>query len=395
MKYVDEYRDAAAARRLISEIKQLATRRHVVMEVCGGQTHGLLRYGIDDALSDDVELIHGPGCPVCVTPADDIDFAVRLAQQDNITVASFGDMLRVPGTRWSLNDARASGGRVRVVYSPVDAVRLAQRSRDQQIVFFAVGFETTAPATALAALQAQRLGLDNFSLLTSHVRVQPAMEALMLDPNHRIDAFLAAGHVCTITGFESYEEFVKRFRVPVAVTGFEPVDLLEGICDCVRQLEAGIAEVTNQYARSVRRSGNEHALATVNRVYEVADRPWRGFGVIPGGGFQLRSEFRLYDARHRFRETVGNNGGDALPVGDSNEYQDCPAAEVLAGRMRPCDCRHFGTRCTPDNPLGAPMVSSEGACAAYLQYHSMTVRDSGVAPRAGVGFGKSREGVES
>lgn len=389
MKHVDEYRDAEAVQRLIAEIGELVTRRHVLMEVCGGQTHGLLRYGIDDALSDDIELIHGPGCPVCVTPAEDIDFAVHLAQQDKVSVASFGDMLRVPGTRRSLNEARAAGGRVRVVYSPVDAVRLAQRNPGQHIVFFAVGFETTAPATALAALQAQRLGLDNFSLLTSHVRVQPAMEALMLEPDNRIDAFLAAGHVCTITGFESYEEFVRRFHLPVAVTGFEPVDLLKGIRDCVRQLEAGVAEVTNQYTRSVHRSGNQHALATVHRVYEIADRPWRGFGVIPGGGFRLRSEFQSFDARHRFRESVGNNESDALPVRDSNEFQNCPAAYVLAGRMRPCDCPHLGTQCTPDNPLGAPMVSSEGACAAYFRYHSTGINNAIFESRCGISPGES------
>ncbi|MDA1013803.1 MAG: hydrogenase formation protein HypD [Planctomycetota bacterium] len=399
MKYIDEFRDAAAAQRLIIEIKKLATRRHVLMEVCGGQTHSLLRYGIDDELRDVVELIHGPGCPVCVTPAEDIDFAVQLAQHEGVTIASFGDMLRVPGTRASLNDARAAGGRVRIVYSPVDAVSLARRNPEQHIVFFAVGFETTAPATAIAALQAQRLGLDNFSLLVSHVRVQPAMEALMLAPGNRVEAFLAAGHVCTITGFESYEEFVNRFRVPVAVTGFEPIDLLEGIRDCVRQRETGTATVTNQYARSVRRSGNEHALAAVDQVYEVTDCPWRGFGVIPKGGFRLRAELKTFDARSRFGEANYDNartarlsGSFALPITATDGCRDCPASDVLAGRMRPGECPQFGTRCTPDSPLGAPMVSSEGACAAYFRYHSLMDDAPGVAVTAGAGNDKARKG---
>ena len=379
MKYVDEFRDAAAAQRLIAQIRRLATRRHVVMEVCGGQTHSLLRYGIDDELRDVVELIHGPGCPVCVTPAEDIDLAVQLAQQDGVTLASFGDMLRVPGTRQSLNDARVVGGRVQIVYSPLDAVTLAQRHPDEHVVFFAVGFETTAPATALAVLQAERLGLENFSLLVSHVRVLPAMEALMLTRDQRVQAFLAAGHVCTVTGFRSYEPFVKRFGVPVAVTGFEPIDLLEGIRDCAQQLEAGRAEVTNRYARSVRPAGNEHALAAVNQVYEVSDCPWRGFGVIENGGFRLREEFQEFDSRERFADgldatQMGSFVGSTTPVDLSVvETEPCPAAEVLSGRIRPNDCPHFGTRCSPESPLGAPMVSSEGACAAYFRYHAATV----------------------
>lgn len=362
MKYVDEFRDADAARLLVEEIRSSATRRWVLMEVCGGQTHSLLRYGIEDELREAVELIHGPGCPVCVTPASDIDFAQRLAVQDDVILTSFGDMLRVPGTRRSLLDVRADGGSVRIVYSPLDAVTLAQRHPDQHIVFFAVGFETTTPATALAVIQARDLQLTNFSLLVSHVRVQPAMEALMLAPGNRVQAFLAAGHVCAITGFESYDEFVQRFRVPVVVTGFEPIDLLEGIRDCVRQLESGRCEVTNQYARSVQRSGNVVAQDVVARAYEIADSPWRGFDVIPGGGLRLRHEFQNFDARHRF---VDLDSAGELPIIANG---DCPAADVLAGRIRPTDCCHFGTSCTPDQPLGAPMVSSEGACAAYHRY---------------------------
>ncbi|REJ92465.1 MAG: hydrogenase formation protein HypD [Planctomycetota bacterium] len=390
MKFVDEFRDATAVQQLIAQIRRLATRRHVVMEVCGGQTHSLLRYGIDNELRDVVELIHGPGCPVCVTPAEDIDLATQLAQQEGVTLASFGDMLRVPGTHLSLSDARAAGGRVRIVYSPVDAVSLAQRNPDEHVVFFAVGFETTAPATALAVLQAERLGLGNLSLLVSHVRVQPAMEALMLAPGNRVEAFLAAGHVCTVTGFKSYEAFAKRFRVPVAVSGFEPIDLLEGIRDCVRQLESGKADVTNQYSRSVHRDGNAHALKAVNQVYEVADCPWRGFGVIQNGGFRLRAQFHNFNARRRFahvqpNEPMRGNIDSAIPVDLPVVVQEgCPATEVLSGRLSPADCPHFGARCSPEKPLGAPMVSSEGACAAYFRYHpAMGVEDEFKLPAFG------------
>lgn len=361
MKYVDEFRDPAAARRLVDAIRRTATRRWVLMEVCGGQTHGLLRHGIDAELRDAVELIHGPGCPVCVTPEEAIDFAQELARRDDVIVASFGDMLRVPGSRDSLLSVRAAGGNVKTVYSPVDAVTLARRNPGKQVVFFAVGFETTAPATALAVLQAEKVGLDNFSLLAAHVRVQPAMEALMEAPDNRVQAFLAAGHVCTITGFTSYDAFAQQYRVPVAVTGFEPVDLLEGILECVRQLESQRAEVVNCYARSVRREGNPSARDVVDRVYQIADRPWRGFGIVPGGGFRIRDEYRRFDARHRFPRTAP----PALPIVGSDR---CRAADVLAGRLRPPDCSEFGTGCTPDSPLGAPMVSSEGACAAYFQY---------------------------
>ncbi len=364
LKYVDEFRDPSLARRLVDDIRRMTTRRWVLMEVCGGQTHSLLRHGIEEELRDTIELIHGPGCPVCVTPAEAIDFAQELALRDEIILTSFGDMLRVPGSRRSLLDVRADGGNVRTVYSPLDAVTLAQKTPDRQIVFFAVGFETTAPATALAVLQAHRLGLENFTVLVSHVRVQPAMEALMQSPDNRVQGFLAAGHVCTITGFGSYDEFVRRFRVPVVVSGFEPLDLLEGIRDCVRQLEAGEAKVTNQYARVTDRDGNLAAQEIVERVYEVTDRPWRGFGVIPDGGVCLRKEFARFDARTRF---VQMSSRHALPLADV----ECPAADVLSGRLRPTRCPMFGTRCTPDSPLGAPMVSSEGACAAYFRYQGV------------------------
>ena len=364
MKYVDEFRDSEAARRLVEDIRRTATRQWVLMEVCGGQTHGLLRHGIEEELRGTVELIHGPGCPVCVTPAEDIDFAQKLALREDMILASFGDMLRVPGSQRSLLEVRAAGGHVRIVYSPMDAVTLAQRHPETHVVFFAVGFETTAPATALAALQARQLQLDNFSLLVSHVRVQPAMEALMQSPGNRVQGCLAAGHVCTITGYASYDEFVRQFVLPVVVTGFEPIDLLEGIRDCVQQLETGRAEVTNQYARSVDRTGNKDAQSVVNRVYQIADSPWRGLDVIPQGGMRLRPDFQQFDARHRFKDDAESFGVLVL------EATDCPAADVLAGRLRPTNCPQFGKRCTPDSPLGAPMVSSEGACAAYYRYRA-------------------------
>ena len=367
MKYVDEYRDPRRCRQLVARIRQTATRRRTIMEVCGGQTHGLLRYGIDRELEGVVELIHGPGCPVCVTPMESIDAAIELARRPDVTLASFGDMLRVPGSRESLLAARAENGSVRIVYSPLDDVRLAARQRDRQVVFFAVGYETTAPATAIAVRQADRLGLDNFSLLVSHVRVQPAMELLAADPACRVEGFLAAGHVCAVTGYSTYRSFVQRFSLPVVVTGFEPVDLLQGILECVEQLEEGRADVVNRYGRSVEVEGNRAASALVDQIYEVSDCPWRGLGVIPGGGFVLRDQWKKYDAlsRYQFADSPAIN---QLPVMKTAE---CRSGEVLAGRIKPTDCECFGTDCTPDTPLGAPMVSSEGACAAYHRYHRL------------------------
>jgi hydrogenase expression/formation protein HypD len=360
MKYLDEYRDGDGCRRLIREIRRSATRRWTLMEVCGGQTHGLLRYGIDVALEDVVRLIHGPGCPVCVTPLEAIDAAVELAHKPEVTLASFGDMLRVPGSGESLLEARAAGGSVQIVYSPLDAVKFAQQHPDRQVVFFAVGFETTAPATALAVHQAGQLQLDNFSLLVSHVRVQPAMEMLVANPGCSVEGFLAAGHVCTVAGYESYRGFVNRFRLPVVVTGFEPIDLLTGILECVRQLEGGVPELTNCYGRSALAAGNEQALAIMDDVYEICDRPWRGLGVVPRGGFRLRPKWRRFDAMRRFER-------QAAPT---RESADCRSGEVLTGRLKPTECEHFAVRCTPDTPLGAPMVSAEGACAAYFRYAS-------------------------
>lgn len=362
MKYLDEYRDPAAARKLLGEIRRRATRPWTLMEVCGGQTHSLLRHGIEAELAGAVTLIHGPGCPVCVTSLEAIDFAQQLALRGDVILTSFGDMLRVPGSRQSLLDAKAAGGQVRIVYSPLDAVELARRHQHQQVVFFAVGFETTAPATALAVKQAARDGLDNFTLLVAHVRVQPAMEALVESPDNRVQGFLAAGHVCTVMGYASYESFVTRYKLPVVVTGFEPLDLLEGILACVRQLEAGQSRAENQYARSVRREGNAAAQELVSEIYEVCDCPWRGFGVIPRGGLRLRDQWRQFDARTRFNKL------DALPVIESEQ---CHSADVLAGRIKPPECPAFGSVCNPESPLGAPMVSSEGACAAYFRYRSL------------------------
>ncbi|MFM7057804.1 MAG: hydrogenase formation protein HypD [Planctomycetota bacterium] len=378
MRYVDEFRDPQAARQLIEQIRGLATRRWVLMEVCGGQTHSLLRYGIDEALEDCVELIHGPGCPVCVTDTAVLDLAVEAALEPGWVLAGFGDMLRVPGTRLSLQQAQAFGGRVLAVYSPWDAVEYAQRNPQLQVVFLAVGFETTAPATALAVLEAHRLGLTNFSVLSAHVRVLPAMEWLM-KASIRVQAFLAAGHVCTVTGYGDYHTFVQQYRLPVAIAGFEPLDLLLAIHACVRQLEAGTSAVENCYLRAVIEGGNPAAQRLVQEVYVPCDRSWRGFGRIPDGGLRLRPQFSAYDAERRLAGgafsqsiragTTAASGG--LPVIDAahEAAAACCAGEVLAGLLKPPDCPHFGRGCHPDKPLGAPMVSSEGACAAWFRYH--------------------------
>jgi len=364
MKHLDEYRHPQRCRALLEKIRKTATRRWSIMEVCGGQTHGLLRWGIDEELRGIVELLHGPGCPVCVTPLEAIDWAVELAGREDVVLASFGDMLRVPGSRGSLLTARAAGANVQIVYSPLDAVQIALQQPARQVVFFAVGFETTAPATALAVQQAGRLGLENFSLLVCHVRVQPAMEMLVESGDCRVDGFLAAGHVCTVAGFESYRQFVDRFRLPVVVTGFEPVDLLAGIGECVEQLESDEARLANRYERSVRGWGNPHALQVMEDVYEVCDRPWRGFGVVPGGGLRLRERWSAYNAERRFAKR------ETLPLVEPRAVETplCRSGDVLTGRIKPTDCAEFGRRCTPDNPLGAPMVSAEGACAAYYRY---------------------------
>lgn len=358
MKYIDEYRDPELARRLSAEIHRITTRPHTLMEVCGGQTHAIVKFGIDGLLPDDIELIHGPGCPVCVTPLELIDQALYIAGRENVIFCSFGDMLRVPGSRQDLFSVKAEGADVRVLYSPLDAVALAARNPDKEVVFFAVGFETTAPANAMAVYQAKQLGLTNFSILVSHVLVPPAMEAILSSDRNRVQGFLAAGHVCTVMGFEEYFPLAEKYKVPIVVTGFEPLDILQGICMCVRQLEEGRSEVENQYARSVRRAGNEHARRIIREVFTVTPRKWRGVGEIPASGLALSEEYRAFDAELKFK------AGDIV----TEESPDCISGEILQGLKKPPECPAFGSTCTPDHPLGATMVSSEGACSAYYRY---------------------------
>ncbi len=358
MKYVDEFRDPARVRRVLDALWRETTRPWTVMEICGGQTHTIARFGIEDLVPPALTLVHGPGCPVCVTPLETIEAACRIAALPGVILCAFGDMLRVPGLDGDLLAARARGADVRVVTSPVDAVRLAAATPDREVVFYGVGFETTAPATATAALLARRLGLRNFSLLVAHVRVPPAMEMLLADPENRVQAFLAAGHVCTVEGLRDYPALAARFRVPIVVTGFEPLDLLLGLLAAVRQLSAGRHVVENPYDRVVAPDGNPTARAAVDAVYEVADRPWRGLGVVPRGGLALRSAYADLDARRRF----------PVDVGAVAEPAACRAADVLRGLIKPVACPEFGRACTPDHPLGAPMVSTEGACAAWFQH---------------------------
>ena len=358
MKFLDEYRDPRLARALVSDIRRRATRPWVMMEICGGQTHTLMRYGIDTLLPGEVELVHGPGCPVCVTPLEMIDKAVEIASQPGVIFVSYGDMLRVPGSSRDLFQVKAAGGDVRIAYSPMDAVDLARKHPDRRVVFFAVGFETTAPANAAAVWQARREGLTNFSVLVSHVLVPPAITALLESPQNRVQGFIAPGHVCTVMGYSEYEELTSRFRVPFVVAGFEPLDLLEGIRMLVVQLEEGRAEVENQYVRSVTREGNEAARRRMFEVFEVADRKWRGIGEIGQSGYRLRDEYAAFDAERLF----------GVSATQAEEPPECIAALVLQGLKKPVDCTVFGTRCTPETPMGAPMVSSEGACAAYYRY---------------------------
>ncbi|MFE9017481.1 hydrogenase formation protein HypD [Streptomyces sp. NPDC007808] len=368
MRYIDEFNDPELARRLLEEIRATATRPWALMEVCGGQTHSIIRHGIDQLLPEQVELIHGPGCPVCVTPLEVIDKALEIAARPGVIFCSFGDMLRVPGTDRDLFRVKGEGGDVRVVYSPLDALELARRNPDREVVFFAIGFETTAPANAMAVHQARREGLANFSLLVSHVRVPPAVEAIMTAPSCRVQGFLAAGHVCSVMGTAEYPELAERFRVPMVVTGFEPLDILEGIRLAVRQLERGEHRVENAYPRAVREEGNPAAVRMIEEVFEVTDRNWRGIGPIPKSGWRLTEAFRAYDAEHRF---------DVSGI-RTEEPAECRSGEVLQGLIKPTECAAFGTTCTPRTPLGATMVSSEGACAAYYLYRRM----SATTPRA-------------
>jgi hydrogenase expression/formation protein HypD len=358
MKYVDEYRDAAAARKLADAVARAVTRPWTVMEVCGGQTHTIVKYGIDRVLPPEVELVHGPGCPVCVTSLEMIDRAHAIASRPEVTFCSFGDMLRVPGSRGDLLQLKARGRDVRVVYSPLDAVNLAAARPDRQVVFFAIGFETTAPPNAMAVWLARKRRLANFSVLVSHVLVPPMITAILQAPGNRVQAFLGPGHVCTVMGTAEYEPIARRYRVPVVVTGFEPLDLLQGVLQAVVQLEAGRAEVENPYARAVRPEGNPASKRLIEDVFEVCDRKWRGVGLIPKSGFKLRWEYRDHDAERRF---------EVADI-ETQESAACISGQILKGLKKPPDCPAFGRQCTPQTPLGATMVSAEGACAAYHAY---------------------------
>jgi hydrogenase expression/formation protein HypD len=361
MKFVQEYRDQKLAQDYQEAIAKIVTKPWKIMEICGGQTHAIVKFGIDQLLPPEITLIHGPGCPVCVTPVRLIDQAITLAKNPQIILTSFGDMLRVPGSNHQdLLSVKASGGDVRMVYSPLDALKLAQQNSDREIVFFGVGFETTAPATAMAIYQAKQQKIENFSMLVSHVLVPPAMSALLSSPNCQIQGFLAAGHVCTVMGYTEYEPLAKKYDVPIVVTGFEPIDVLQGIYLCLKQLEEGRTECENQYSRSVRREGNITAQNLIQEVFEVIPRQWRGIGEIPNSGLGLKEGYSQFDAQKRFhKELISVN---------SYESQECISGEIMQGIKKPLECPHFGKNCTPEHPLGAPMVSSEGACAAYYRY---------------------------
>ena len=363
MKFIDEYREVEGVRRFAEALQRLTTRSWTIMEVCGGQTHAIVKFGVDELLPDRITLVHGPGCPVCVTPLELIDQAIKIASRPGVIFCSFGDMLRVPGSKTDLLAAKAGGGDVRMVYSPMDAVKLARENPGNEVVFFAVGFETTAPANAMAAYQARKLGLTNFSLLVAQVLVPPAIKAILSSPDNRVQGFLAAGHVCTVMGYTQYEPIARQYRVPIVVTGFEPLDIIQGVYLCVKQLEEGRAEVENQYTRAVRREGNQPAQDIVGQVFRVVSRRWRGVGEIPESGLALRDEYAAFDAGRKF-------GVAGVVVEESSE---CIAGAVLQGAKKPSECAAFGVRCTPEHPLGAPMVSSEGACAAYYRYRRPAV----------------------
>jgi hydrogenase expression/formation protein HypD len=358
MKYLSEYRSLELVDYFLKEIKRTVTKPWVIMEVCGGQTHSLVKNGLLNLLPGQVRMVHGPGCPVCVTPLNLIDKAVYLAEEKKVILCSFGDMIRVPGSKKSLLDAKANGADIRILYSPLEAVKIAAENPDKEVVFFAVGFETTAPANALSVIHAKRQRLKNYSILTSHVLVPPAMEAIINHDDNIVQGFLAAGHVCTIMGLSEYYPIVEKHKIPMVVTGFEPVDLLQGIAMLVAQLEKGEYKLENQYSRVVEEEGNPAARKMIDDVFESSDREWRGIGTIPGSGFELREDFSAYDANKKFRVNIAK----------AEENKDCIAGHVLRGLKKPHECSEFGKRCTPANPLGAPMVSSEGACAAYYHY---------------------------
>ena len=358
MKYLDEYRDPVAAHKLVRAIEDITTRSWTIMEVCGGQTHTIVKYGIDEMLPAGIELVHGPGCPVCVTPLETIDRAHAIASRPDVIFCSFGDMLRVPGSRGDLLQLKSHGCDVRIVYSPLDAVTIAAANPDRQVVFFAIGFETTAPPNAMAVWMAKRRGLTNFSVLVSHVLVPPAMTAILDAPDNRVQAFLGPGHVCTVVGYEEYEPIARAYSVPIVITGFEPVDMLEGLYHAILQLEAGRAEIENAYGRAVRREGNTASRALIDEVFEVCDRKWRGVGAIPQSGLRLTPAYEVFDAERRFN----------VATIETRESSTCISGDILRGVKKPKDCPAFATACTPASPLGATMVSAEGACAAYFAY---------------------------
>lgn len=358
MKYISEYRTPELVEKYLHELQKTVTRPWSIMEICGGQTHSLVKNGLLNLLPKEIQMIHGPGCPVCVTPLNLIDKAVYLAEEKGVILCSFGDMIRVPGSKRSLLEAKAAGADVRILYSPLEAVKIAQQNPDREVVFFAVGFETTAPANALSVLHAQRLGLKNYSILASHVLVPPAIDAVMTDDDVRIQGVLAAGHVCTIMGIGEYYELSEKHEIPIVVTGFEPADLLQGILMTIRQLEEGKANLENQYSRVVKPEGNPEARKVIEQVFEVADREWRGIGTIPNSGWEVREELAAFDANRKF----------SVNIAKAPECADCIAGLVLKGIKKPYECSQFGKKCTPENPLGAPMVSSEGACAAYYHF---------------------------
>jgi hydrogenase expression/formation protein HypD len=375
MKYIDEFNDPELAKRLLDDIHATVKQPWAIMEVCGGQTHSIIRHGIDQLIPDQVEMIHGPGCPVCVTPLELIDKALEIASRPDVIFCSFGDMLRVPGSGRDLFRVKSEGGDIRVVYSPLDALKLARENPDREVVFFGIGFETTAPPNAMAVFQAKRLGVPNFSMLVSHVRVPPAIDAIMQSPACRVQAFLAAGHVCSVMGTQEYPPLVERYSVPIVVTGFEPLDILEGIRHTVHQLERGESYLDNAYARAVPPEGNLAARKLLSEVFTVTDRGWRGIGVIPDSGWRLSETYRDFDAEYRFH------------VGDihTDESAVCRSGEVLQGLIKPHECAAFGTQCTPRNPLGATMVSSEGACAAYYLYRRLTTPSTSQREVASIG----------
>ncbi|MBL7013718.1 MAG: hydrogenase formation protein HypD [Candidatus Marinimicrobia bacterium] len=361
MKYLDEFRDPILAKKILAEIHKTVTKPWVIMEICGGQTHSIIRNGIDQVLPKEIELVHGPGCPVCVTPLEIIDKAIAIAGKPNVIFTSFGDMLRVPGSKKDLFMVKSEGGDVRTVYSPLEALTIAKNNPKKEVVFFAVGFETTAPGNAMAIHQAAKEGIANFSELVSHVLVPPAMEALLSSPENRVQGYLAAGHVCTIMGWEEYDPIAEKYQVPIVPTGFEPVDVLEGILLVVKQLEEGRYEVENQYLRSVKREGNQPAQELISKIYKITDRKWRGIGEIPQSGLSIREQYSAYDANLKF----------SVEDIQTNEPELCISGVILQGLKKPNECPAFGKECTPTTPLGATMVSSEGACAAYYKYQRM------------------------